>query len=152
MSLPVPRHLEQGAVVEKAKPPPPRCIRTWPEPRQSGHISAVVPGAQPVPPQDSQFSIRDTFSSFSHPLMASAKLMVMLTRTDAPFLGALGLAWRCPPKPPPKKDPKMSPRSMSPMSKPPKPPPNPPAPKLGSTPAWPNWSYLARLSLSDSTS
>ena len=132
----------------KAKPPIPRCTRIFPVPRHLRHTSAVVPWAQPVPRQVSQLSSRVRDSSLAQPAIASAKEMVMLARREEPRWGALGSARREPPKPPPKKEPKMSPRSMSPMSKPPKPPP----PKLGSTPAWPNWSYLARLSLSDSTS
>ena len=72
-------------------------------------------------------------------------------RMLSPRWGALGLVRRPPPKPPPKKLPKMSPRS--PKSKlPSNPPPKPPAPKLGSTPAWPYWSYRAFLSASERTS
>ena len=58
MIFPVPRHLEQVVVVEKAKPPAPRWMRTWPAPRQSGQVSAVVPAAQPEPLHSSQVSVR----------------------------------------------------------------------------------------------
>ena len=144
MILPLPPHLGQVVVVAKVKAPPPRWMRIWPLPWQSGQISAVVPGAQPVPWHSSQGSVRVRFSSFSQPKAASSKEMVTEARRVSPFMGPV--RWRLeppPPKPPPKKEPKMSPRSMSPISKPPKPPnppPGPPAPKLGSTPAWPNWS------------
>ena len=123
-----------------------------PLPWQSGHTSAVVPGAQPVPWQSSQVSVRLRTISFSQPKAASSKVMVTAARRVSPFMGPVRWRLEPPPNPPPKKEPKMSPRSMSPMSKPNPPPLNPPAPKLGSTPAWPNWSYLARFSLSDSTS
>ena len=142
MILPVPRHLGQVVVVEKAKPPPPRWMRTVPLPWQSGQISAVVPGAQPLPLHTSHCSVRETVTSFSQPKAASSKEMVTPARTVSPFWGALRRLEVLPPKPPPKKEPNRSPRSMSPMSvKPPKPP-KPPALglKLGSTPAWPNWS------------
>ena len=143
MILPLPPHLGQVVVVAKVKAPPPRWIRIWPLPWQSGQTSAVVPGAQPVPWQSSQDSVRLRVISFSQPKAASSKLMETDARRVSPFMGPLRARLEPPPKPPPKKEPKISPRSMSPMSnppKPPKPPPGPPAPKLGSTPAWPNWS------------
>ena len=49
MIFPAPRQRVQGAVVEKVKAPPPRWMRITPEPRQSGQVSALVPGAQPEP-------------------------------------------------------------------------------------------------------
>ena len=139
-------------VVAKVKAPPPRWMRMVPLPWQSGQTSAVVPGAQPLPLQVSQFSVRLRVISFSQPKAASSKEMVTEARRVSPFMGPLFRRLEPPPNPPPKKEPKMSPRSMSPISKPPNPPKPLPAPKLGSTPAWPNWSYLARFSLSERTS
>ena len=110
---------------------------TVPVPWQSGQTSGVVPGAQPLPWQVSQFSYRSTVTAFSQPKAASSKLMARDMRMLSPRWGALGLVRRAPPKPP-KKLPKMSPRS--PKSKLPSNPAPPPAPKLGSTPAWPYWS------------
>ena len=65
MILPVPRQRVQGALVEKVKAPPPRWMRIWPVPRQSGQVSAVVPGAQPLPLQVGQLSLRERVISFS---------------------------------------------------------------------------------------
>ena len=44
--------LGQAVVVAEGRSaPPPRWMRTWPVPWQSGQTSAVVPGSQPVPLQ-----------------------------------------------------------------------------------------------------
>ena len=150
MILPVPRHLLHGPV-DCAMPKGVRwVVRTVPLPLQSGQTSGVVPGAQPLPLQSLQVSTRPTATSFLQPKAASSKLMFTVARMLSPRRGALGLL-RVPPKPPkpPKMSPKISPRSP----KPPKPP-KPPASKpwLGSKAAWPYWSYLARLSSSESTS
>ncbi len=73
--------------------------------------------------------------------------------TRAPMSSPASAHWKRPDRPeenpPPKKLPKMSLRSKS--IPPPKPEKPPPAPKLGSTPAWPYWSYCARFSLSETT-
>ena len=85
MILPVPRHLEQGAVLVKAKPPAPRWMRTVPVPRQSGQISAVVPDSQPEPWQASHSSVRFRLISFSQPKAASSKVMVRLARRPVSY-------------------------------------------------------------------
>ena len=85
MILPVPRQREQGAVLEKAKPPVRCCTRTTPVPRQSGQVSAVVPGSAPDPWQASHCSVRVKLISFSQPKAASSKEMVRLARRLSPF-------------------------------------------------------------------
>ena len=97
--MPVPRHLEQVVVVEKAKPPAPRWMRTWPAPRQSGQVSAVVPAAQPEPLHSSQVSVRLSSISLVQPKAASSKVRARLTRRLSPFWGPLRRELP-PPKPP----------------------------------------------------
>ena len=72
-----------------------------PEPWQSGQISAVVPGAQPLPWQTSHSSLRVRESSFSQPKAASSKRMVTEARRVSPFIGPLRREELPPPKPPP---------------------------------------------------
>ena len=75
MILPLPRHFWHGPV-DWAMPKGVRwVVRTVPLPRQSGQVSAVVPGAQPVPLQSGQVSMRGAVTSFSQPKAASSKLM-----------------------------------------------------------------------------
>ena len=152
--LPSPRQLGQTVEVDMV-PNTVRCwTRTWPLPWHSGQISAVVPGSQPVPPQTSQASTCWMFTSFSQPKAASSRVRVRLVRTVLPWPGRCGRRRR-PHQSPQSRCRRRRTRKRSPMSKPPNPPnppPAPPAPKLGSTPAKPNWSYLARLSLSERTS
>ena len=119
MILPVPPHFWQG-IWDCMTPKGVRWARmTVPVPRQSGQISGVVPGAQPLPLQAEHCSLRSRVTSFSQPKAASVKLMATLARMLAPRWGPLCRA-APPPKPPPKKLPKISPRS--PKSKPPAPP------------------------------
>ena len=126
MILPLPRHFWHGPV-DWAMPKGVRwVVRTVPLPRQSGQVSAVVPGAQPVPLQSGQVSMRGAVTSFSQPKAASSKLMFSEARTSSPRRGALGLrVWAPPPKMLEKMSPKPPPPKIS--SKPPKPP-KPPAP------------------------
>ena len=84
MSFPVPRHLAQGLVVEKENPPAPLWMRTWPMPRQSGQVSAVVPAAQPEPLHSSQTAVRFRSISLVQPKAASSKLRGRLTRRLSP--------------------------------------------------------------------
>src|SRR5699024_5285601 len=123
------------------------CRTTYPRPPQSGQVSGLVPLAAPVPPQSGQVSCRVNVMGLVQPCTASIERGTTLTCWSAPLRGALALVVRWPP-PQPAAPPKMSPK-MSPRSPPPNPPPNPappaPAPLLGSTPAKPNWSYLAFL-------
>ena len=67
-----------------------RCVvRTLPVPRQSGQISGVVPGAQPVPWQSGHCSTFETLISFLQPKAASSKLMVTEARRLSPRFGPL---------------------------------------------------------------
>ena len=143
--LPEPPHLGQGPLLCTMPKGVRFVVRTLPVPWQSGQVSAVVPGAQPVPLQSGHSSTRPTVMSFLQPKAASSKLSVTPTRTLSPRMGPFRRA----PEPDPK--PKMSPRSPNISPKPPKPPnppkspkPAPPSPKpaLGSKAAKPNWSYF----------
>ena len=149
MIFPVPRQRSQ-VWVDWTTPKGVRWLmRTWPVPPQLGQVLGEVPAAAPVPWQSAQVSICWYSTVFLQPLAASSKEMVRLAWTSLPRRGALGLALRAPPPKPPKKLSKMSVKSKPPWKG--LPPPAPP-PKLGSTPAWPNWSYRARFSLSERTS
>jgi len=96
MIFPVPRQRAQAAVLEKAKPPVRCCTRTTPVPRQSGQVSAVVPGSQPEPWQAPHSSLRFRLISFSQPKAASSKLMARDRRILSPRWGALGFVRRPP--------------------------------------------------------
>ena len=161
---PLPLHVWHGESITRPEPPQRSHVRavctmpngvrwlmrTWPVPPHCEHVDGLVPFAAPEPPQSGHVSILLKEIVFRQPLAASSKLMLTTPSVSLPRRGAFGLARRVPPPPkPPKKLLKMSPRSMSPVKG--LPPPAPP-PKLGSTPAWPNWSYRALLSLSESTS
>ena len=91
MILPEPWHFGHADMV-CAMPKGVRwVVRTCPLPPQSGQTSGVVPGAQPVPLQSLQGSMRGIFSSFSQPKAASSKLMFSWVRMLSPRRGALGL-------------------------------------------------------------
>ena len=130
LTAPLPRQVGQGWWIILPVPPqrwqgPLLCtmpkgvrfvVRTVPLPLQSGQVSAVVPGAQPVPravgallnPAHAYFLLAAK--------AASSKLSVTPTRTLSPRIGPFRRAEEPPPKP------KMSPRSPNISPKPPKPP------------------------------
>ena len=140
MILPVPRQSGQAAVDCIVMPMKFCCVRTEPVPLQRGQVSALVPGAAPLPWHWSQSSTRETVTSFSAPKAASSNVSSTRAPMSSPCMGALALRRVLRP-PPPKKLPKISPRS--PKSPNPAPPNGlPPAfgLKFGSTPAKPYWS------------
>ena len=165
---PLPLHLLHGLVTISPRPPQrlhtrvlemtPNGVRwlvlTLPRPLHSGQTCFFVLLSAPVPWHCGQASMCAKLMVFFTPWQASIKLIRTLLWISPPRLGAFAFAAALLPPPPPKppNPPKML-SKISPMSpKPPKSPAPPPAPaKFGSTPACPNWSYLARLSASDKT-
>ena len=65
------------------------CTCTTPVPWQSGQISGVVPGAQPLPLQVGHCSLRSMVTSFSQPKAASVKVTDTLARMLSPRWGPL---------------------------------------------------------------
>ena len=111
MILPVPRQSGQAAVDCMVMPMKLCCVRTVPVPLQRGQVSALVPGAAPVPPHWSQSSMR-----LDGDLLFRAEGRLFKCQLDArtdvvAAHGRVGAAARRTRPPPPKKLPNMSPRS-----------------------------------------
>mmetsp|Transcript_36843 Transcript_36843/g.78600 ORF Transcript_36843/g.78600 Transcript_36843/m.78600 type:complete len:246 (-) Transcript_36843:429-1166(-) len=119
---------------------------TTPLPPHVLHVLTEAPGATPEPEHVSHVTSWLMRIFFCPPKSAVWKSISRSNRRSSPGMGPERRRGPpCAPPAPPKNDSKMSPRSKSCMPGPPGPPPIP------LTPAIPNWSYLWRISWSDST-